>query len=195
MDASKIGVAVMNWTAKHLTGPMYDIGAWTYGVPTVHWPDSGARLTIGRFVSIADGVEILLGGNHRTDWITTYPFPKIWRDAIGIDGHPATKGDIVIGSDVWIGLQAVILSGVAIGHGAVIGARAVVSKDVPPYAVACGNPAQVKNRRFDPDTIERLLAIAWWNWTDTEIRNAIPFLLSGNVETFIERYESKSEAR
>ena len=178
----------MNWTRQLLRS--HDIGAWTYGVPLVHdkWPNSG-KLHIGKFCSIADGVEIFLGGNHRTDWITTYPFPPIWREAHWIKGHPATKGDVWIGNDVWLGTRCAIMSGVTIGDGAVVGAHAVVSRDVPAYGIVAGNPAEVKRFRFDPDTIERLLEVKWWDWPEKKIKLGLERLLSGDVKAFLEYAE------
>src|SRR5690606_15718598 len=105
-------------------------GRGTYGTPEIHDWGEGAKLTIGNFCSIASGVEIFLGGEHRTDWVTTYPFNLLRESGKGIAGHPRSKGDVWIGSDVWLAHQSVILSGVSIGHGAVVGARAVVSKNI-----------------------------------------------------------------
>ena len=107
----------------------FSIGEYSYGRPKVRFPESGRKLTIGRYCSIADKVEILLGGNHRTDWVTTYPFAAmrgLWPTAPDADYH-ASGGDVTIGHDVWLGSGVLILSGVAIGHGAVVAARAVVT--------------------------------------------------------------------
>ena len=155
--------------------------------------EKGLRPTVGRFSSIASGVTILLGGNHQTNWVTTYPFMSFseWPSAARIQGHPTTKGDVNIGNDVWIGLDAFILSGVSIGDGAVIGARATVTKDVPPYAIVAGNPARVVKYRFDQATIQKLLTIAWWNWSDVEINRAMSFLLSDYIDEFIHYCESR----
>jgi acetyltransferase-like isoleucine patch superfamily enzyme len=171
---------------RHLAG--YQIGEWTYGTPKVRFGDLGATLTIGRFCSISRGVVILLGGEHHTDWITTYPFNKIFNDARGFTGHPHTKGDVVIGHDVWIGQDVLILSGVAIGNGAVIGARAVVARDVKPYSIVAGNPAQHIRFRFTPDVIDALQRVSWWDWPIDKIKEAWPLLMSPNVEEFIGRY-------
>ena len=144
-------------------------------------------MTIGKFCAIAEGVTVLLGGNHRTDWISTFPFSVLWPEVAGhIKGHPATRGDVVIGNDVWIGWGALILSGVKIGDGAVIGAHSVVSRDVPPYAIVCGNPAIIKKYRFDEESIQKLLAISWWNWPDEEIAEVVPMLLSQDIGAFLE---------
>lgn len=170
--------------------PEYAFGKWTYGVPMVHnWP-GGAVLSVGAFCSIAEGVQIFLGGEHRTDWVTTYPFIDFWRAGREIKGHPGTKGDVVIGNDVWIGQEAMILSGVHVGDGAVIGARAVVVGDVPPYHIVAGNPARIIRARFDAETIERLLAIRWWEWDDSRIERAIPELSSGDIPRFIQLCET-----
>ena len=132
----------------------------------------------------------MTGGEHRVDWVTTYPFSAIWPAVAGhIPGHPKTKGNVIIGNDVWIGMNVFILSGVTIGDGAVVGAGALVSKDVPPYAIVGGNPAKIIRYRFDPQTIKKLLSIAWWNWSDDEIIKAMPFLLSNDISSFVKLYE------
>lgn len=157
------------------------VGRYTYGRPKVRFPESGARLTIGRYGSIADGVEILLGGNHRLDWATTYPFPALpglWPEAAGHDGSDTTRGDVTIGHDVWLASQCMVMSGVTIGHGAVVAARAVVTRDVPPYAVVAGNPARVVRRRFDEATIAALLASRWWDLPAETVTTLLPLLMS-----------------
>jgi acetyltransferase-like isoleucine patch superfamily enzyme len=164
----------------------FDIGRHSYGEPAVRFASSGARLQIGQFCSLAEGVEILLGGEHRTDWITTYPFQAMFAGGAGFRGHPATKGDVVIGNDVWIGSGALILSGVRIGDGAVIGARAVVARDVPPYTVVSGNPARAVRSRFSARQIESLMHIRWWDWPLERIVQELPLLLSGEVDRFIQ---------
>lgn len=161
------------------------VGRYTYGRPKVRFAGSGARLIIGRYGSVGDGVEILLGGNHRTEWATTYPFhdyPRLWPEAKHHPGNQVSRGDVVIGHDVWLGSQALILSGVRIGHGAVIGARAVVTKDVPPYGVVAGNPARLLRHRLTEEKIAALLASQWWAWPEADIRRLIPVLMSDRIE-------------
>lgn len=134
-----------------------------------HYPFIGDRLVIGRFCAIAEGAKFVMNGaNHAMSGFSTFPFNIFgngWEE--GFD--PATwskelRGDTLIGNDVWIGMDALIMPGVTIGHGAIVAARAVVSRDVPPYAIVAGNPAKVVKTRFDPETVERLLAVAWWDW-------------------------------
>lgn len=175
--------------------PTHSFGRGTYGddLRVRDWGE-GARLTIGSFTSIASGVQIFLGGEHRSDWATTFPFSALWEAGRRHSGHPKTKGDVQIGSDVWIGTEALVFSGVTIGHGAVIGARAVVTKDVPPYAVVAGNPSRIVKYRFSPKSIEQLLKIAWWDWSDNRIERALPDMLSPNIEAFIEKASQDSYA-
>ncbi len=124
-------------------GDVVEVGDYSYGTPSVwHWGE-GAKLKIGKFCSFAWDINIFLGGEHRPDWISQYPFPAFFTEAYNIKGHPTTKGNIVIGNDVWVGFNATILSGVKIGDGAVIGAGAVVTKDVPDYALVLGSPAKI----------------------------------------------------
>jgi acetyltransferase-like isoleucine patch superfamily enzyme len=172
----------------------FKIGDWSYGEPQVVFWDAGATLTIGRFCSVAAGVTILLGGEHHPEWVTTYPFSLMFREASVLPGYPHTKGDVTVGNDVWIGRDALILSGVTIGDGAVIGAGSVVTKDVPPYSICAGNPARLVRFRFPPGTIEALLRIAWWNWPPETLSAAAPLLQSGDVEAFIAKYGEPGEA-
>jgi len=168
-------------------GGRISIGSHTYGAPTIRWWGEPADLTIGKYCSIADGVEIFLGGNHRTDWISTYPFSEFgeWKAARSVAGHPHTKGSVTIGSDVWLGAGCVILSGVTVGHGAVVGCRAVVTRDVPDYAIVAGNPATVMRMRFQPAEIDQLLACAWWDWEPSRIAKNVTRLLSPDVKSFL----------
>jgi len=170
--------------------PQYEIGRGSYSSNLrVRRQKDGATLKIGAFCSIADEVEIFLGGEHRTDWVTTFPFNVIWESAKYIKGHPKTKGNVEIGNDVWIGRGALILSGVKIADGAVIGARAVVTRDVPPYAIVSGNPAKVLKKRFDDETIGRLLHLKWWEWNDERIKKALPMMLNDDINAFLNAAE------
>lgn len=182
----------VTYTKNFLESSIYkdfvECGEYTYGQPRIlHWGEP-AKLIIGKYCSIASEVCIFLGGNHRTDWVTTYPFTALpdWPAAKDISGHPATKGNVVIGNDVWIGFNATILSGVTIGDGAVIGANAVVTKAVSPYSIVAGNPAKLIKYRFDQEKIEKLLKISWWKWEKEKVSSLVPLLLSNNVETFLE---------
>jgi acetyltransferase-like isoleucine patch superfamily enzyme len=174
-----------------MDGTEIEVGRHTYGheqITVRHWGEAAA-LKIGAFCSVADRVQIFLGGNHRVDWVSTYPFAEFadrWPTAKGIEGHPATNGDVVIGNDVWIGSAATILSGVTIGDGACIGADSTVTKDVRPYAIVAGNPARELRLRFAPETIEKLLAIRWWEWPDDRIAASVDLLSSDQIERFIE---------
>ena len=156
---------------------------FTYGFEniTVRQWNEGAALSIGSFCSIASNVTIFLGGNHRVDWITTFPFGHIFQDELGgedIKGHPSTKGGVVIGSDVWIGSGVTIMSGVKIGDGAVLSANANVIKDVMPYEVVGGNPAKSIKIRFDQEVVDLLLALRWWSLPLPIIREIEPLLCS-----------------
>lgn len=166
------------------------IGRFTYGNPQFMLWDDTERIQIGAFCSIADQVVIFGGGEHRVDWVTTFPL----RIAFGVplagkDGHPASKGVTKIGNDVWIGVRAIVLSGVTIGDGAVIGAGAVVTADVAPYAIVAGNPAKVIRYRFAPSEIEKLLSLRWWAWDTDKIEANISTLCSTEIKSFINTHE------
>lgn len=151
-----------------------------------HYPINGDRLVIGKFCSIACGAKFLFtSGNHTMKSLANYTFP-IFFDEWGLDAKDIcrawdNKGDTVVGNDVWIGYEAVVLSGVTIGDGAVIGTRAVVTRDVPPYTVVGGVPARPIRRRFDDATVERLEALRWWDWDEAKIQRNIPLIQSGNL--------------
>lgn len=157
-----------NLKAGILGKSLISVGRFTYGHENLsirQW-NEGAALQIGSFCSLASNITIFLGGNHRTDWITTFPFGHIFQDELGggiTPGHPTTKGDVIIGNDVWIGSNATIMSGVRIGDGAVVSANATVVKDVLPYHIVGGNPAKPVKQRFDDEIIELLLRLEWWS--------------------------------
>jgi acetyltransferase-like isoleucine patch superfamily enzyme len=169
------------------------MGRGSYGDPKVAtFPGDTSRVTVGSYCSIALDVVLMDGGNHHTEWISTYPF----RTMLGMpgayeDGHPVSRGDIVIGSDVWIGRGARVMSGVTIGSGAVVGAYSVVTRDVRPYAIVVGQPARELRRRFGDAQVDALLDIAWWDWPEAKIREAVPELSSGEVDAFIARHASR----
>jgi acetyltransferase-like isoleucine patch superfamily enzyme len=173
---------------KDILRHRYPIGDHTYGNPRVVSFGEGASLKIGKYCSISRNVVIFLGGEHRTDWISTYPFPWVWEEAKGIPGHPRTKGNVLIGNDVWIGYGATLLSGVTVGDGAVIGACSLVTKDVPPYARVAGNPANILGYRFDEHVIKKLIEIKWWDWPDPIIKEHLRFICSPSIEDFIKKF-------
>lgn len=161
------------------------IGDYTFGKPSILGGENN-QVKIGKFCSIAGGVTIYAGAEHRSDWVTQYSFNKF---AIASEKEIIrSKGKVVIGNDVWIADGALILSGVTIGDGAVIGARAVVTKDVKPYEIVAGNPARHIRFRFSSEQIEKLLLIQWWNWEIDAIEAAFPLLLNEDIDAFIMKY-------
>lgn len=155
-----------------------------------HYPINGDTLRIGKFCSIACGAKFLFASaNHTQTSVSTYPFPiffEEWDLDIGdVTSAWDHKGDIVIGNDVWIGYEAVIMAGVTIGDGAIIGARAVVTKDVPPYTIVGGVPARDIRRRFSDDVIARLLELKWWDWPAEQIQRNIKNIQSGRLDLLL----------
>ena len=152
-----------------------------------HYPINKDRLIIGKFCSIACGAKFLFNsGNHKMASLSTYTFPLFFEEWDLEKENVAQawdqKGDIIIGNDVWIGYEAVVLSGVTIGDGAVIGCRAVVTKDIPPYTIVGGVPAKPIRKRFDEETIKELQKIKWWDWPEEKIAGKIPAIQAGNLE-------------
>lgn len=152
-----------------------------------HYPINHDRLVIGKFCSIACGAKFIFNcANHTLKSLSTYTFPLFFEEWDLQKSEVASawdnKGDIVIGNDVWIGYDAMIMAGVTIGDGAIIGARAVVTKDVEPYSIVGGVPAKEIRKRFAPETIERLLKLQWWNWPVEKIRTSISAIQSGNIQ-------------
>lgn len=152
-----------------------------------HYYVNHDKLVIGKFCSIASGAKFIFNSaNHALGSLSTYPLP-IFYDEWGLDPASVTeawdnKGDIVLGSDVWIGYEAVILSGVTIGDGAIVGARSVVTKDVPAYTIVAGVPARPIRRRFDNDVVERLERLRWWDWPVERIARHIRDIQAGDID-------------
>jgi len=166
--------------------PRIQVGRFTYGNPNFRIWAENESVSIGAFCSIADEVAIFGGGEHNTQWVTTFPLRiALGHEGAHADGHPATRGPTRIGNDVWIGHGATIMSGVTVGNGAIIGARSVVAKDVPPFAVVVGNPARVIRYRFTEAQIEALQQIRWWDWPLERITEQVPLLCGGSIEDFI----------
>jgi acetyltransferase-like isoleucine patch superfamily enzyme len=166
------------------------VGKHTYGQQNIeiyYWGE-GTWLDIGSFCSISGYVHVYLGGNHRTDWATTYPFghinQSIFKNFNGV-GHPQTKGDVTIGNDVWIGTHVTIMSGITIGDGACIASNSVITKDVEPYSIIGGNPAKLIKKRFDDETTQQLLEFKWWELEDSYIDQMSPYLCSENFKEYL----------
>jgi len=189
---------------KHSTQQVrVPVGKHSYGwekiILTYSWL---ANLKIGNFCALAPGLTINLGGNHRIDWISTYPFglpvppsAQIFKDNVrGRDKlFSISNGDIVIGNDIWTGFDVTIMSGVKIGDGAVISSNSVVYESIKPYSIVGGNPAKLWTFRFDEDIIKKLLEIKWWNWPDKNIYDVVPLLLSSEFNELFEYYESNKQ--
>jgi len=180
-----------------VTRPNIEIGDFTYyddpnGVENFennvlyHFPFIGDRLIIGRFCAIARGVKFIMNGaNHQMSGISTFPFfifGNGWEVARPAADELPYKGDTIIGNDVWIGYDVLIMPGVTIGDGAIIAARSVVTTDVPPYTVVGGNPAQVVRRRFDADSVRRLQSVAWWNRSPAWITEHLNQIRAGDID-------------
>jgi virginiamycin A acetyltransferase len=190
------GVAQVAFLKPVVDHPMIEIGDYTYYddpagperfVETCvkyHFEHMGDRLVIGRYCAIATGVQFVMNGaNHALGGFSTYPFAifgKGWEDP-GHDWAQGSRGDTVVGNDVWIGTGATILPGVTIGDGAIVGAHAIISSEVPPYGIAVGNPARTVKRRFDEATVERLLDIAWWNWPAEKVTVNLAAIRGANL--------------
>ncbi len=168
----------------------YAVGKYTYGAPIVKDWHQGSTLKIGDFSSIAENVTILLGGNHPTDWISSFPFGIVFDEfkEKHYNYPKLSKGSVIIGNDVWIGLNTTILSGVTIGDGAIVAAGSIVTKNVEPYAIVGGNPAKVIKKRFSDETISKLLTIQWWNWEIDKIKDNLDLIMSDDINLFIDRH-------
>lgn len=155
-----------------------------------HYPIHRERLVIGKFCSIACGTKFLFNcANHTLKSLSTYTFPLFYEEweleKSNITTAWDNKGDIVIGNDVWIGYETVIMAGVHIGDGAIIAAHAVVTKDIPPYTIVGGTPAKEIRKRFDADTIQQLLKLKWWDWSTDEIHQYLPYITEGKLDELL----------
>ena len=170
--------------------PYISIGHHSYGIPIVLFGDlqKNTRLKIGNFCSLPHKrVLILLGGEHYHNWVSTYPLNMNF-PSYNLPSSLRSKGDVVIGNDVWFGVNTTILSGVTIGDGAIIGANSLVVDNIPPYAVVGGNPAKIIRYRFSKETIKLLLQIKWWNWTERKIKDASHLIMQPNIDQFVKQY-------
>ena len=155
-----------------------------------HYPIHREKLIIGKFCSIACGTKFLFNcANHTLKSLSTYTFPLFYEEweleKSNITTAWDNKGNIVIGNDVWIGYEAVIMAGVHIGDGAIIAACAVVTKDVPPYTIVGGTPAKEIRKRFDTEVIQQLLKLKWWDWSTNKIRQCLPYIAEGKLDELL----------
>jgi virginiamycin A acetyltransferase len=150
-----------------------------------HYPFIGDKLVIGRFCALARGVKFSMNGaNHKLSGISTYPFQIFgdgWEKVMPAPGDLPYKGDTVVGNDVWIGYEALIMPGVKIGNGAIVAARSVIAADAPAYTIVGGNPARPVKTRFAPDVVARLEALAWWDWPVEQITRDLTLIVAGDV--------------
>lgn len=167
------------------------MGRNSYHRPRVEWHvgDTG-RVRVGAFCSIHHTVRVFTGGEHRPGWVTTFALrERLQLPGAFESGLPYSRGDVVIGNDVYIGFEAMVMSGVTIGDGAVIGARTVVTRDVPPYAIVAGSPARLVRYRFEEPEREALLRIRWWCWTDEKVADNVALMSSDDIRPFLVRHD------
>lgn len=174
------------------------IGQFSYagpGIQILKWNENDGDFKMGRFCSVGANLTVYLGGRHRVDWTSTFPFGKVFTEDLGeysIDGIQGSNGDVTIGNDVWIGNNVTIMSGVTIGDGAVLAANSHVVKDVKPYTIVGGNPAKLINHRFSDAVIDRLLTLEWWNLALDDIKTIVPMLCQeptiGRLDRLLREY-------
>ena len=154
-----------------------------------HYPFIGDKLIIGKFCALARGIKFIMNGaNHKLNGFSTYPFQIFgngWEKVAHQAGELPDKGDTVIGKDVWIGYEAVMMPGVQVGDGAIVAAKSVVVKDVLPYTIVGGNPAKCIRQRFDDETIQALLKVGWWNWNIEKITRNLEQIVAADIEALI----------
>lgn len=190
LEKDKIYKFRLPYTRNFASYIKYVIGKYTYGAPIVKDWHQGSTLKIGDFSSIAENVTILLGGNHPTDWISSFPFGMVFDEfkEQHYNYPKLSKGSVIIGNDVWIGLNTTILSGVTIGDGAIVAAGSIITKNVEPYAIVGGNPAKIIKKRFSDRAIAQLLVIQWWKWDIDKIKENLDLILSDDIDLFIDRH-------
>jgi acetyltransferase-like isoleucine patch superfamily enzyme len=172
-------------------------GRYSYGCPEVQFrpvENGRTQLRIGAFASIGRGCVINLGsfGRHTVDFVSTYPLAMVLGQPPRRDRSAVEDGkmSVEIGADVWLGESSLVFAGVTIGHGAVVGARSIVTRDVPPYAIVAGSPARLVRARFAPEIAERLLRLAWWDWPDEKIRDNLEAFFRRDVASSLEALEA-----
>ncbi|CAB5722645.1 Chloramphenicol acetyltransferase [Delftia tsuruhatensis] len=196
--------------SEQITNPNIEVGRFSYysGYYHGHSFDDCARylladrsdvdrLIIGSFCSIGSGASFIMAGNqgHRSDWVSSYPFFYMQQESAFAAASDAfmPAGNTVIGNDVWIGSEAMIMPGISVGDGAVIGSRAVITRDVEPYAIVGGNPAKVIRMRFPVEQVQMLLEMRWWDWPMPAIEAAMPLLCSGDIQKLYRYWTSLRE--
>lgn len=199
------GSGAVTYVKPTIRNPNIVVGDFTYfsdadfeNHVTHHYPFYGDKLIIGKFCQIAAGVEFIMNGaNHQMNAASTYPFYIMegWEQEVPSMADLASRGDTVVGNDVWIGQNATILPGVHIGDGAVIGANSVVGSDVEPYTIVAGNPARPVRKRLDDEMISILLKLRWWDRSIEEINTLIPLLTSGDQERVKAQLSAMIEAK
>jgi acetyltransferase-like isoleucine patch superfamily enzyme len=183
-------VALQEEAQRHLADGTLVMGTMSYYAPQiVKFKGDTGRVIIGNFASIAPDAEFFVGGLHRTEWVSLYGLRAMLElPGAHEDGFTHGRGDIVVGSDTWVTKGCTVMSGVTIGDGAVVATKAVVTKDVRPYAIVAGNPAREIGRRFSDEQVEALLRIRWWDWPTEQVKERVDLLSNPDVDGFIARF-------